>query len=215
VIAEIIVLALASTIRPTSLAAVYALLGHERRQTLLLAYLIAGLACTIAFGLIVVYAFHGIHPHFGRDKTKGIADIIGGVLALLFCLAVLTRRIKSARGGDAPAPHLNLEGHLSLRTAALAGPATHLPGIFYLIALNAIVAQNPRVAGGTAAVVIYNVVWYALPIIAFALCIVRPSAALKTIEAVEGWARRHSRVIVLTVSFVVGGALLIHGLLIV
>jgi hypothetical protein len=215
VIAEIIVLALASTIRPTSLAAVYALLAHERRKVLLLAYLIAGLACTIAFGLIVVYAFHGIHPHFGRNKTKGIADIVGGVLALLFGLAVLTRRIKTSRGGDAPAPRLHLEGRLSLRTAALAGPATHLPGIFYLIALNAIVAHNPRVAGGMTAVVVYNAIWYALPIVAFALCIVRPSAALNTIEAVEGWARRHSRVIVLIVSFGVGSALLIHGLLIV
>jgi Sap, sulfolipid-1-addressing protein len=212
---EIIVLALASAIRPTSLAAIYALLAHSRRKVLLIAYLIVGIVCTIAFGLIVVYAFHGIHPHFGRDKTKGIADIIGGTVALLFGLAVLTHLLGTGRGHDAPAPRVHLEGHLTLRTAALAGPATHLPGIFYLIALNVIVAHNLHVAGGMVAVSIYNLVWYALPIIALCLCIVRPATALATVEGVQHFTRRHSRAIVLTVSFGVGAALLIHGLILV
>ena len=43
-IIEIIVLAMASTIRPTSLAAIYALLAHESRRALMLAYVIGGLA---------------------------------------------------------------------------------------------------------------------------------------------------------------------------
>lgn len=43
-IVEIFVLALASTIRPTSLAAVYALLAHDARRGLLWVYVLAGLA---------------------------------------------------------------------------------------------------------------------------------------------------------------------------
>ena len=41
---EILVLALASTIRPTSLAAVYALLAHDSRRPLMFAYVVGGLA---------------------------------------------------------------------------------------------------------------------------------------------------------------------------
>jgi hypothetical protein len=211
VIPEIIVLALASTVRPTSLAAVYALLTHDSRRSFLLAYVVTGLAVTIAFGLLVVYAFHGIHPHFGRDKSKSIADLIGGAAAVLFGLAVLTGHV-GGKGHDAPAPHVRLDGrHLTLRRSALAGPATHLPGLFYLIALNVIVAHNPRVASGTIAVLTYNAVWYAVPIIALAMCFIQPAAALAVIEAVQRWTRRHSRVLLLTVSFGVGAALLVHG----
>jgi hypothetical protein len=211
VIPEIIVLALASTVRPTSLAAVYALLAHESRRSFLLAYVITGLLVTIAFGLLVVYALHGIHPHFGRHKANGIADLIGGALAVLFGFAVLTGHV-GGKGEDAPAPHVQMDGrHLTLRRSALAGPATHIPGLFYLIALNVIVAHNPRVASGTIAVVTYNAIWFALPIIALAMCFIQPAAALAVIEAVQGWARRHSRVLLLTVSFGVGAALLVHG----
>jgi hypothetical protein len=217
VIAEIVVLALASTIRPTSLAAVYALLRHDARRALICAYVAAGLAFTIAFGLAVVYAFHGIHIHSGSDRTKGIADIIGGVLALSFGVAILTGRIRGQQSDDAPVARgrLNtmLGERLSMPTAALAGPATHIPGLFYLIALNVIVAHNPEVPSGTFAVLTYNAVWFALPLIALGACIVRPAAARDAIGSVEQWSRRHSRTILLCVAFGVGIALVVRGAL--
>ena len=61
-----------------------------------------------------------------------------------------------------------LDRRLTVRAAAVAGPLTHIPGLFYLIALNVIVANEPRVPGGVVAVGIYNAVWYAVPIAAFA-----------------------------------------------
>ena len=74
-ILEVFVLALACTVRPTSLAAVYALISRDTRRGLMLAYVIAGLAFTLAFGVIVVGATEGIHVHSGTNKTKAIADI--------------------------------------------------------------------------------------------------------------------------------------------
>ena len=161
--------------------------------------------------MIVVYAFHGIHPNFGHDK--GIADVVGGAVAVLFGCAVLTGRVGNGRGQDAPAPRMHLEGHLSHKTAAVAGPATHLPGLFYLIALNVIVAHNPRVPRGAFAVITYNAVWYAVPIVAFAMCVLHPATALATVQAVDREARRHARTILLTVSFGAGTALIIRGAL--
>lgn len=214
---EIFVLAMACTVRPTSLAAIYALLGRDSRRTLLLAYVIGGLVFTVAFGLVVVYAFHGIQLHAGTHRTKGIAEIIGGAAALAFGVALLTGRVGGPHAQEAPEPRgrlkAMLDGRLTTRTAVLAGPATHVPGIFYLIALNVIVAHNPRVPRGTFAVVSFNAVWFALPILALVTCIIKPAVARNAVGSVDQWARDHSRAILLWVSFVVGIALVVHGAL--
>lgn len=216
-IVEIIVLAMASTIRPTSLAAMYALLAHESRRALMLAYVIAGLAFTIVFGVVVVYAFNGLHLHAGTGRTKHIAEIVGGVAALAFGIALLFGRVGGPRAREAPEAEGRLTALLGERVntpiAVLAGPATHIPGVFYLIALNVIAARNLQVSGGTAAVVTYNAIWFALPIVALITCIVRPAAARGAIGRVDRWASEHSRALLLSVSFVVGTALVLRGAL--
>jgi hypothetical protein len=214
---EIIALAMASMVRPASLAAIYALLAHKSRRALLLAYVVGGLSFTIAFGLIVVYAIHGIHFHAGSDRTKAIAEIIGGAVALGFACALLTGHVHRREVREAPAGGGRLkrilDERLSTRTAVLAGPATHIPGVFYLIALNVIVARDPRVARGTIAVVTYNAVWFTLPILALVLCIMRPATARDAVASVERWAREHSRSILLWVSFLAGTGLIVRGAL--
>ena len=97
---ELILLALASMVRPTSLAATSAFSRTRHDVRLLLAYIVAGLAFTVAFGVIVVGAFHGVHFGSGSDRTKGIADIVGGSLALLFGCAVLSGRIRRRSDHD-------------------------------------------------------------------------------------------------------------------
>ena len=218
-IIEILVLALASTVRPTSLAAVSAILSHESRLRLLFAYVAVGLAFTIAFGVVVVCAFHGIHLNSGSDRTKGIADIVGGVAALLFGCAVLTGLIPRRSDHDVPGTgtgvdwKARLDRRLTVPAAAIAGPLTHLPGLFYLIALNVIVAHNPRLPGGLLAVAIYDAIWFALPIAALATCIVNPDAARDAVASVQRWTGQHSRALLLGTSFTVGVALVIRGAL--
>ena len=126
---DLIVLALASTIRPTSLAAVYALLAHDRRRVLMLAYVVGGLVFTIAFGLLVLYAFNGIHPHALSGRTKAIADIIAGAVAMAFGVAVLTGRVRQSQGDRRASGRvqMTLDQRVSVRAAVLAGPATHIP----------------------------------------------------------------------------------------
>jgi len=222
-IIEIFVLALASTVRPTSLAAVSAILSHESRRRLLFAYVAAGLAFTIAFGVVVVGAFHGIHLDFGSDQMKGIADIVGGVAVLVFSCAVITGLIPRRSDQDRPGTGTStgtgvgwkarLDGRLTVPAAAIAGPLTHLPGLFYLVALNVIVAHNPRLPGGLLAVAIYNAIWFALPLAALATCIVNPDAAREAVASVHRWTGQHSRALLLGTSFAVGVALVIRGAL--
>jgi cytochrome bd-type quinol oxidase subunit 2 len=216
-IPELLLLALASTVRPTSLAAMTALLSHESRKRLMFAYVAGGLAFTIAFGVVVVGVIHGIHLKSGNDDFRGVADIIGGVAALIFGVVVLTGHAPRHSTDDVPGSQgkwlERLNRRLTMRTAAIAGPLTHIPGVFYLVALNLIVAHHPRIPGGLIAVLIYDVIWFALPITALALCIVRPAAASGLVATVAQWTSEHSRVLVLVASFGVGAALVIRGVL--
>jgi hypothetical protein len=217
VIIEIFALALASTVRPTSLAAVYALLSHDARRRLLATYAAAGLAFTLAFGALILGVTDGIHLHTGTDRSKGIADIVGGIAALAFGLAIMNGRISRNRTDDAPRSPGRMRSVLGRRlttgTAALAGPATHIPGLFYLIALNAILAHNVAIPEKTIALVTYNAVWFAVPLAALVICIVRPAAARTFVGSIEQWARDHVRGILLAVSFGAGAALVVRGIL--
>lgn len=213
---EVVLLALASTVRPTSLVAVYALVGSEAPRRLMLVYIAAGLAFTIAFGLLVIWAFSGVDINSGSSETKAIAEIAGGIVALTFAVLLGTGHVGGPHADDAPdAPRswsARLERRLTARTAALAGPATHIPGLFYLVALNVIVAHQPRVPGGLVEVLIYNVVWFALPLGAFAICVKDPPAARRVVAELRTWTVRHTRTLLLVVSLVAGSGLLIRGL---
>ena len=102
---------------------------------------------------------------------------------------------------------------LTTRTAAIAGPFTHIPGLFYLIALNVVVAHDPGIVDGTLAVVIYNLVWFVVPLAALIACIMRPAQARDAVGRLNRWARDNARTILQGVSFVVGVALVVRGAL--
>ncbi len=216
-ILEILLLAAASTVRPSSLAAVYAILSHTAPRRLMSAYVVAGLAFTVTFGIIVVGAFHGIHMSAGTERTKAIAEVTGGLLLLLFGAVILRRPTRGTPADDAPAPRhgwqQRLERHLTVTTAAAAGPLTHVPGLFYIVALDIIVAHNPLIPGGVIAVLTYNAVWFALPIAALAMCIVHPETARDAVVSVQRWTTLHSRTILLATTFVAGAALTLRGVL--
>jgi Sap-like sulfolipid-1-addressing protein len=214
---ELIFLALAGTVRPTSLAAVGAILAAGAPRRLLTAYVVAGIAFTVAVGLIVLGAFDGVDLHTGTSRGKGVAEIAGGVVALAFGLLLLSGRVLAPRAGDAPRTPgrwlAMLDRHLTLRAAALAGPATHIPGLFYLIALNLIAADQAGVPRAVGQLLVFNALWFALPLAALAICVADPATARHAIGAIEAWARRHARVILMAIAFAVGAVLVLRGAL--
>lgn len=199
------------------MAALYALLASGAPRRFLTAYILAGLAFTVAFGLLVVWAFDGISVGAGTSETKGVVELAAGATALAFAFLVHVGRLGGRAGAEAPkAPDRwarLLEERITPRRAALAGPATHLPGLFYFIALNVIAAHGPSRLEGLAEVLVYNLIWFALPIGALAVCIVRPASARAIVGAVQRWTKEHSRLIITMVAAVVGAALVVRGLL--
>ncbi len=218
-ILPIILLAAASTVRPTSLAAIYALLDRGRPPSrLLIAYVIAGIVFTIAFGVIVISTFGSVQLHSGSHRTKAIAEIAGGLLAIGVGIGVLTGRIGRREPVD-PQPgrferwRQVLDRRITMRTAAVAGPATHLPGLLYLLALDLIVASRAGLAPSVIYVLVFNGIWFALPIAALAVAIVNPVYARELIGDFQAWTRRHARGLILWISFTTGAIFLVAGLL--
>jgi hypothetical protein len=68
--AEALVLALTTVVRPTSLAAVVAMLSTQHPQRLLAIYVAAGLAFSLAVGTLVVVLLGGLHMTRGRHPRR-------------------------------------------------------------------------------------------------------------------------------------------------
>jgi len=76
-----------------------------------------------------------------------------------------------------------------------------------------IAAHQPSIPDGLFEILIYNVVWFALPIVALVICILRPAAARDVVGSVQRWALQHSRTILIWVSLIAGAVLVVRGAL--
>ena len=212
---EIVLLALANALRPSSLVAVYGLVREDSPSRLLAAYVFAGLAFTFAVGAAVLLVFSGIDLQAGSNSTKGIAEIAAGIVLVAVGTGMVFRRDDLGRVMDAPSTSGRsgrLRGRqITTRAAALAGPVTHIPGLLYLAALNLIISEEPDVPGGLLQVGIYNVIWFAPPIVVLAVCAVDPSLARGAVQRLEQWGAAHARTILQTVAFGLGVWLLVTG----
>jgi Sap, sulfolipid-1-addressing protein len=91
--------------------------------------------------------------------------------------------------------------------------ATHLPGLFYLVALNAIVAERRGLVTGVVQVLVFNATWFAAAFAAVVSFLLRPRVARSMLARVDGWARRHARSITVLVLGGAGPYLAIRGLI--
>ena len=101
--------------------------------------------------------------------------------------------------------------HPSVGTAAAAGVATHLPGLFYIVALNEILANRSSLADAILAVLLFNAIWYGAAIVSVLYFMVRPGAARRALIRTTEWARAHSLGVTTFLFVVVGGYLVVDG----
>lgn len=209
---EVIVLALASALRPSGVAALYALLSASHPRRVLMAYIVAGFTFSVAIGVLVVAAFGGAEINYGGTVAE-LIELLAGVAALGFAAGVATGRAEPPSRRDAtgaePAMAVKLR-RPSVRTAAVAGVATHLPGLFYLVALNEIVAHS-GVADGIVAVLVFNAIWFGAAIASVVYFMIRPGAAHRGLLRASAWARAHSRGTTIALFTVVGAYLSVSG----
>jgi Sap, sulfolipid-1-addressing protein len=216
---EVLALGVISGLRPaTSQAAVVALLRTPDPRRRLLFFVVAGLTVSVALGLLCVLAFHGARVDLGGSTFTAVFDLVAGVAALAFAVGYRQGRVsvprRQPRGGRSAGPSARLAQRLrnpSVATAAAAGVVTHIPGLIYLVALNAIAAGSPPAATATADVGLYNLLWFAVPLAALALAVLRPGRAAGYLDRATRWGRQHEQRVVTATFVLLGVYLTIKG----
>jgi len=209
---EALILGLFSGLRPgTSLAAVLVLLRAPEPRRPLLFFTVAGLASSWAIGMLVVAIFHGADVAIGGSTLTAILDIVLGAAALGFAAGLHQGWVQQPtphRSGSVPVSATSSRFRRlrdgSPRVAAAAGIGTHLPGLVYLVALNAIASDGPGLVDASVQIAVYDALWFLIPFMSLFLVIARPGAAPRYLEAATAWARRHEYGVLVAGSLVLG-----------
>ncbi len=216
---EALVLGLFSGLRPgTSQAAVLVLLETPKPQRLLLLFTAAGFASSWAIGLLVVGVFHGANVAVGGSTFTAVLDVAFGAAALGFAAGLQRGWVQPTRRRS-PSPSATAAGsrfgrdlrNPSARNVVAAGIGTHLPGLIYLAALNAIASERPAPVDAALQVAIYDALWFLVPLASLVLAVVRPGAARAYLDEATAWVRRHEHAVLVSGSLVLGGYLVVKG----
>ena len=89
---DVIVLAVASAPRPAGITALYALLSASHPRRVLVAYVAAGVAFSVAVGVLVVATFHGAKVDYRGTDVYSAIELVAGVAALGLAVGVGTGR---------------------------------------------------------------------------------------------------------------------------
>jgi len=204
---DALALAVICAVRPTALASVYALLASSHPPRPLAAYVIAGLVFSAIAGAIVVLALHGVRLQTGSSTVNAVIELAGGAAALGFAGGVATGRVRGEGRSERSNGDSRVAGPLrnpTLRVAAVAGIATHLPGLLYLLGLNAIARGDPPVIEGLLAVLVFDASWLTVPVCALVASIRRPDETRAAVGRASAWMLAHQRAILILVFGVVG-----------
>ncbi|MGO9926710.1 MAG: GAP family protein [Mycobacterium sp.] len=208
----ILVMAVAVSLEPFRIGMTVLMLNRPRPLLQLLAFLSGGFAMGMTVGLVVLFVLRRRLPG-STYFTLPRVQVLIGVLALLVA-AVLA--MKSAAGGDAGPGRLTtraqrlLNGR-SLWVAGVAGLGIALPSVDYLAALAVILASGAAAMTQVRALVIFNVVAFALVEIPLLAYLLAPRATRASMAALNDWIRARRRVEVVALLAAVGCVLLTVG----
>ena len=208
----VLVMAIAVSLEPFRIGMTVVMLNRPRPMLQLLAFLCGGYAMGITVGLVVLLAFRSrldVSTHLTLPKVQ----IVIGVLALLIA-AALTTGIWPGRF-DVPytaGRARQLMTGRSLWVAGLAGLGIALPSVDYLAVLAVIVASGAAPTMQFGALLMFNIVAFALIEIPLVAYLVAPAKTRSVMTAMHGWIRSRRRPEVAALLAVVGCFLLGAGI---
>lgn len=216
---DALALALASVIRPMSVAAVYAMLSAARPSRLLTAYIVAGFVFSAGIGIVLVILLGVLAGPQAPDEVGAVIPFILGAVSLAYAAGLLSGRVQGLvlnpteanPGRDSSSWFRRQLADLSAPRAALAGVLTHKPGLFYLAALSAITNSTSSNANRIFQVALYNAIWFAMPVAALALAKRRPVELQDFLRRTTEWVWRRQREIMITAFGLLGVYLIVRG----
>jgi hypothetical protein len=214
-------MAVAVSLEPFRIGMTVMMLNRPRPLRQLLAFLAGGFAMGMTVGMVVLFFLRpaAASAHF----TLPTVQIVVGTLALVAAAAVAVGVLKgkntdgSAQAADRKSgPFATRTRQLltggSLWTAAVAGLGIALPSVDYLAALALILASGGAAVAQIGALVLYNVVAFALVEIPLVAHLVAPERTRAALTGLHNWLQSRRRREVATLLAVVGCVLLAAGL---
>jgi hypothetical protein len=212
---SVLVMAFAVSLEPFRIGMTVLMLNRPRPMLQLLAFLCGGFAMGIAVGLIALFAFRRRLLLGSTYFTLPKVQILIGIVALLVA-AVLAARVFTGRFGPRPEKLATLAQRLlngrSLWIAGMAGLGIALPSVDYLAALAVILASRAAAMTQVGALLMFNVVAFALVEIPLLVYLLAPQTTRTSMDALHDWIRSRRRVEVATLLAAVGGVLLAVGI---
>jgi hypothetical protein len=209
----ILVMAIAVSLEPFRIGMTVLMLNRPRPMLQLLAFLCGGFAMGMTVGLVVLFGLRSRLPG-STYFTLPRVQILIGVLALLVA-AVLVMKPASSRDagpGKLTTQAQRLLNGRSLWVAGVAGLGIALPSVDYLAALAVILASGAAAMTQVGALLMFNIVAFALVEIPLLGYLLAPRATRTSMAALDDWIRSRRRIEVATLLAGVGCVLLTVGL---
>jgi hypothetical protein len=211
-LATVLVMALAVSVEPFRIGMTVLMLNRPRPALHLLAFLCGGFAMGTTVGLVVLFLFRRILLGTNYVTVPRVQILIG--LLLLFVAAIVAVDV-FARLGAGPArlttPARKLLKGDSLSVAGIAGLSIALPSVDYLGALAVILASRTAALTQVAALVMFNMVAFALVEIPLLAYLLAPKATARSVTVLHDWIRSRRRRDVAILLAAIGCAFLAVG----
>ncbi|MGE0218038.1 GAP family protein [Mycolicibacterium sp.] len=217
----LLVMAAAVSLEPFRIGMTVVMVNRPRPALQLLTFLAGGFTMGLAVGIVALFV---LRPALGSaDFTLPRVQVAVGVILLLNAAAVAAGWLRRRPDGGQPgrvgkvlAPVLAwarqlLDGR-SLWTAGVVGLGIALPSVDYLAALALIVASGAAAATQLGALVLFNVVAFALVELPLLSYLVAPDRTRAGLSALYAWVRAQGRRGVAVLLAVVGALLLGVGI---
>lgn len=215
----LLAMAVAVSLEPFRVGMTVVMINRPQPRRQLLAFLAGGFAMGTVVGVLVLFV---LRPALGSAQfTLPMVQIMVGVVVLVNAALVITgvwaRGRKAAslaetRVGPLAAGARRVLNGQSLWTAGVAGLGIALPSVDYLAALALIVASGSAAAVQFGALLVFNVVAFALVEIPLLCYLVAPDRTRATLSALYDWLRSQGRRGVGALLAVIGCVLLGAGL---
>lgn len=204
----VLVMAIAVSLEPFRIGMTVLMLNRPRPILQLFAFLTGGFAMAATVGLVVLFLFRPALLGSAHVTLPNVQIVIG-VLALLMA-ALLAM-------GVTPAPKLPTQARRlaygpSLWVAGVAGLGIALPSVDYLAVLAVIVASRAAATTQLGALLMFNVVAFALVELPLVAYLVAPDKTRARMAALNDWIRSRRRTEVAALLAGVGCVLLVAGI---
>ena len=211
---SLLVMALAVSVEPFRIGMTVLMLNRPGPMLQLLAFLCGGFTMGISVGLVVLFVFRRRllgSTYFTLPTVQiligALALAVAAVLAARALMGKATRRSDPGLGKVATRVRRMLNGP-SLWIAAIAGLGIALPSVDYMAALAVILASGAAAMTQVGALLMFNVVAFALVEIPLLAYLLAPDATRTSMTALNDRIRSRRRVEVVTLLVVVGCVLL-------